>query len=210
MRQFYQQHVFPHVLDRVMQIDSLSQARQQLLTPIVGHVVEIGFGTGLNVPYYGAGVLSLTTVDPNEGVSRLAEPRMDQAEFPIVQKLLSAERLPFEDHSVDAVVSTWTLCSIPDVAQALQEIRRVLKPNGVFHFVEHALSPHQKTARWQHRLTPIQKVVADGCHLDRDMAALVTDAGFRWLEQHAFNAKGVPPIGRYMLLGRVTPTGSAV
>lgn len=205
MRAFYNQHIFPHILDRVMQIDSMSEARARLLAPIGGHVVEIGFGTGLNVAYYGAGVKSLTTVDPNQGVGRLAERRMDQATFPIQHKLLSAEQLPFDDASVDTLVSTWTLCSIPDVAQALQEIRRVLKPNGIFHFVEHARSPRAEIAKWQTRLTPIQKVVADGCHLDRDMFALVKAAGFELIEQHTFDAQGVPSIGRFMVLGRATP-----
>ena len=205
MRAFYNQHIFPHILDRVMQIDSMSEARARLLAPIGGHVVEIGFGTGLNVAYYGAGVKSLTTVDPNQGVGRLAERRMDQATFPIQHKLLSAEQLPFDDASVDTLVSTWTLCSIPDVAQALQEIRRVLKPNGIFHFVEHARSPNAEIAKWQTRLTPIQKVVADGCHLDRDMFALVKAAGFELIEQHTFEAQGVPSIGRFMVLGRATP-----
>ena len=207
MRAFYNQHIFPHILDRVMQIDSMSEARARLLAPIGGHVVEIGFGTGLNVAYYGSGVKSLTTVDPNQGVGRLAERRMDQATFPIQHKLLSAEQLPFDDASVDTLVSTWTLCSIPDVAQALQEIRRVLKPDGVFHFVEHARSPRAEIAKWQTRLTPIQKVVADGCHLDRDMFALVKAAGFELIEQQTFEAQGVPSIGRFMVMGRATPRG---
>ena len=207
MRAFYNQYIFPHILDRVMQIDSMSEARTRLLAPISGHVVEVGFGTGLNVAYYGAGVKSLTTVDPNQGVGRLAEHRMDQAAFPIQHKLLSAEKLPFDDASVDTLVSTWTLCSIPDVAQALQEIRRVLKPDGVFHFVEHARSPDAQIAKWQTRLTPIQKVVADGCHLDRDMFALVKAAGFELIEQQTFEAQGVPSIGRFMVMGRATPRG---
>jgi ubiquinone/menaquinone biosynthesis C-methylase UbiE len=209
MWQLYHRHIFPHILDRVMQLDSLSDARQQLLAGVSGHVIEIGFGTGLNIPYYTSAVLSLTTVDPNEYVGRLAERRMDQAPFPIQQRRLSAERMPFEDGSVDAVVSTWTLCSIPHVAQALREIRRILKPNGVFHFVEHSLSPYPSTARWQRRLTPVQLMLADGCHLDRDMVALVEQAGFEWLEQQTFNAKQVPAIGRWMVLGRARPSHQA-
>lgn len=205
MRKFYNEHIFPHILDRVMQIDSMSEARRRLLAPITGHVVEIGFGTGLNVAYYGSGVKSLTTVDPNEGVGRLAERRINRADFPILHRLLSAEKLPFDDQSVDTLVSTWTLCSIPDVAQALQEIRRVLKPDGVFHFVEHARSPNAQIAKWQTRLTPIQKVVADGCHLDRDMFALVKAAGFELVEQQSFDAADVPSIGRYMVMGRAIP-----
>ena len=205
MFKLYSERIFPHVLDRVMQIASLTELRQQLISPISGHVVEIGFGTGLNLPFYGASVLSLTTVDPNAGVAKLAEQRMQNIRFPIQQKLISAERLPFEDASVDTVVSTWTLCSIPDVASALQEIKRILKPDGVFHFVEHGLSAKPKVARWQHRLTPIQKVVADGCHLNRDMVTLINQAGFTWLECQQHDVGGVPSIGNPMTLGRVTP-----
>lgn len=206
MLKFYSEQIFPHVLDRVMQIDSLTELRQQLISPISGHVVEIGFGTGLNLPFYGAGVLSLTTVDPNAGVAKLAAQRMQHIHFPIQQKLISAERLPFDDDSVDTVVSTWTLCSIPDVARALQEIKRILKPDGVFHFVEHGLSDKPKVARWQHRLTPIQKIVADGCHLNRDMVALINHAGFTWVECQQHDVVGVPNIGNPMTLGRVTPS----
>lgn len=205
MRQLYNQYVFPHILDRVMQVDSLTDARQQLLAHVKGHVVEVGFGTGLNVPFYGPEVLSLTTIDPSESNTKLADQRINQVDFPVMQKLLSAETLPFKDASVDAVVSTWTLCSIPNVEQALQEIRRILKPDGIFHFVEHALSPNGKTAIWQHRLTPIQKMVADGCHLDRDMVKLIEAAGFSWIDKYGFNAAGVPKIGRYMVMGRATP-----
>ena len=205
MFKLYSERIFPHVLDRVMQIASLTELRQQLISPISGHVVEIGFGTGLNLPFYGASVLSLTTVDPNAGVAKLAERRMQNINFLIQQKLISAERLPFPDASVDTVVSTWTLCSIPDVASALQEIKRILKPDGVFHFVEHGLSAKPKVARWQHRLTPIQKIVADGCHLNRDMVALINQAGFSWLECQQHDVAGVPSIGNPMTLGRVTP-----
>ncbi len=206
MLKFYAERIFPHVLDRVMQIDSLTELRQQLISPISGHVVEIGFGTGLNLPFYGAGVLSLTTVDPSVGVAKLAALRMQNIRFLIQQKLISAERLPFEDASVDTVVSTWTLCSIPDVERALQEIKRILKPEGVFHFVEHGLSDKPTVARWQHRLTPIQKIVADGCHLNRDMVALINQAGFTWIECQQHDVVGVPNIGNPMTLGRVTPS----
>ncbi len=202
---FYAEQIFPHILDRAMRVRSMFELRAQLLTPISGHVVEIGFGTGLNLPFYGAGVLSLTTVDPNAGVAKLAEQRIKDVNFPIHQKLISAERLPFEDASVDTVVSTWTLCSIPDVASALAEIKRILKPDGVLHFVEHGLSKKPNIARWQQRLTPIQKVVGDGCHLDRDMVALIDQAGFSWLECQQHDVVGVPSLFNPMTLGRVKP-----
>ena len=202
MKAFYQQKVFPVILDHVMQIGSMMAARQKLLANVSGHVVEVGFGTGLNLPFYGAGVLSLTAVDPNQGMNRLADPRIAQAPFPVTHRQLSAEKMPFDTDSVDAVVSTWTLCSIPDVGAALAEIRRILKPTGTFYLVEHGLSPNHQLAKWQHRLTPIQKVVADGCHLDRDIKQIVEQAGFEWIQCEHFNAQKLPHLFSWMTLGQ--------
>jgi len=201
MKELYQQKVFPVILDHVMQFDSMMEARQKLLADVAGHVVEVGFGTGLNLPFYGKGVLSLTAVDPNQGMNRLAEPRIAQAKFPVMHRQISAEKMPFESDSVDAVVSTWTLCSIPDVNAALAEIKRILKPTGTFYLVEHGLSPNRQLAKWQNRLTPVQKVIADGCHLNRDMKKIVEQAGFEWVQCEHFNAKNLPNIFSWMTLG---------
>lgn len=201
MKELYQHKVFPVILDHVMQFDSMMEARQKLLADVAGHVVEVGFGTGLNLPFYGKGVLSLTAVDPNQGMNRLAEPRIAQAKFPVMHSQISAEKMPFESDSVDAVVSTWTLCSIPDVNAALAEIKRILKPTGTFYLVEHGLSPNRQLAKWQNRLTPVQKVIADGCHLNRDMKKIVEQAGFEWVQCEHFNAKNLPNIFSWMTLG---------
>lgn len=201
MKALYSQKIFPVILDHVMQFDSLMAARKKLLTDVAGHVVEVGFGTGLNLPFYGEGVLSLTAVDPNQGMNRLAEPRIAQAKFPVMHRQLSAEKMPFETDSVDAVVSTWTLCSIPDVNAALAEMRRILKPTGSLYLVEHGLSPNRQLAKWQNRLTPVQKVVADGCHLNRDIKKIVEEAGFEWVQCEHFNAQKLPNIFSWMTLG---------
>ena len=202
MKELYKHKIFPVILDQVMQFDSLMEARQRLLSHVSGHVVEVGFGTGLNLPFYGAGVLSLTAVDPNQGMNRLAEPRIAQVQFPVTHRQISAEKMPFESDSVDAVVSTWTLCSIPDVNAALAEIRRILKPTGTFYLVEHGLSPNRQLATWQNRLTPVQKVIADGCHLNRDMKKIVAQAGFEWIECEHFNAQKLPHLFSWMTLGQ--------
>ena len=202
MKALYTQKIFPVILDHVMQLDSFTQARQQLLSGVTGHVVEVGFGTGLNLPFYGAGVLSLTAVDPNHGMNRLADPRIAQAKFPVSHRQLSAEKMPFETDSVDAVVSTWTLCSIPDVNAALAEIRRILKPTGMFYLVEHGLSPNIQLAKWQNRLTPVQKILADGCHLNRDIKKIVEQAGFEWVQCRHFNAAKVPHLFSWMTMGQ--------
>lgn len=202
---FYSRRVFPHILDWLMSQPAFSQAREELLANVHGDVLEIGFGTGLNLAYYPAAVGSLTTVDVNPGVHRLAEKRLEASRLPVKFALISGENLPMPDASFDAVVSTWTLCSIPDVASALREIRRVLKPGGHFYFVEHGLSPEPRIARWQRRLTPLQKIIADGCHLDRDHLQLIADAGMKVIEKKQFLADGLPAVGAFMTLGIAEP-----
>ncbi len=197
----YSRHVFPYVLDWLMSQPAFTQARAELLADIAGNVLEIGFGTGLNLSHYPTTVNQLTTVDVNPGVHRLAEKRLADAAIPVRFALISGENLPMADASFDAVVSTWTLCSIPDVESALQEVRRVLKPGGKFYFVEHGLSPDTKIAKWQHRLTPVQKIIADGCHLNRDHLALISAAGLEVVEKRQFQAQGLPAVGAFMTLG---------
>ena len=197
----YSRHVFPHLLDWIMSQPAFMAARAELLEPVKGDVLEIGFGTGLNLGYYPETVDTLTTVDVNPGVHRLAEKRLAKTRLPVKFELVSGERLPMPDNSYDAVVSTWTLCSIPDVVSALREIRRVLKPEGRFYFVEHGLSPDPSIAKWQHRLTPVQKVIADGCHLNRDTLALVRQAGMTTESYRQFEAEGLPAVGAFMTLG---------
>lgn len=197
----YSRHIFPHMLDWIMSQPAFSAAREELLATVEGDVLEIGFGTGLNLAYYPETVDTLTTVDVNPGVHRLAEKRLASSSLPVKFELISGEHLPMPDNSYDAVVSTWTLCSIPDVLSALKEIRRVLKPDGKFFFVEHGLSPDPSIAKWQHRLTPIQKVIGDGCHLNRDTLKLIEQAGMKTQSYRQFEAEGLPAIGAFMTLG---------
>ncbi len=201
---FYSRHVFPYLLDLVMRQPAFTAARAELLKDIQGDVLEIGFGTGLNLAHYPAG-LDLTTVDVNPGVHRLAEKRMHNSTVRVQHLVLNGEQLPMADACFDAVVSTWTLCSIAEVDKALREVRRVLKPEGRFYFVEHGLSPDPQIAKWQHRLTPVQKCIADGCHLDRNILALIQEAGFEILQSRNFLAEGIPAVGSYMTLGQARP-----
>lgn len=138
--QFYQRRVFPHLLNQVMQTASLMDKRRELLLPIEGEVLEIGFGTGLNIPFYG-NVDTLYALEPNPDIYHLAVERVQHAPFNVKHVQSSAEKLPFADASLDHIVSTWTLCSIPQLDQALAEIYRVLKPTGTFHLVEHVKHP---------------------------------------------------------------------
>jgi ubiquinone/menaquinone biosynthesis C-methylase UbiE len=183
-----------------MRQDDLSELRRALLTDVRGEVLEIGFGTGLNLPHYPSEVKKLTTVDPNPGMSALAKKRIAASPIPVETLLLDAERLPFPDRSFDSVVSTWTLCSIPNIDQALREIHRVLKPSGRFFFLEHGLSHEAKVRKWQHRFTPLSKRFADGCHLNREIQLLIEEH-FKVVRLDRFYQKGAPKIAGYFYRG---------
>ncbi|WP_286714762.1 class I SAM-dependent methyltransferase [Acinetobacter sp. UBA2581] len=200
---FYQQHIFPHLLNQVMQTPFLMDLRRKLLLPITGEVLEIGFDTGLNLPFYQA-VDKVYALEPNPDIFKLAEQRISQSPFAVEQIQARAEALPFAENSLENIVSTWTLCSIPDLHQSLHEIYQALKPGGHFHLVEHVLNrEHLNIQRLQHLLTPIQKKVADGCHLNRDIETALLEAGFDLDEVHYIDAEGIPKIGQRMLLARV-------
>ena len=180
--------------------------RQQVLSPVSGQVLEIGFGTGLNLAYYPDTVSSLTVIDPNPGMAKLAGPRLAQATLPITSQSLRGEALSMADNSFDWVVCTWTLCSIANTGQALQEIRRVLKPGGKFTFIEHGLSSDPNLQIWQHRLTPLQRQIADGCHINRSISDLITQ--FLTLEKlDTFYAAGLPKVFGYFYQGVAVKTG---
>lgn len=201
--QFYQRRVFPHLLNQVMQTASLMDKRRELLLPIEGEVLEIGFGTGLNIPFYG-NVDVLYALEPNPDIYHLAVERVQHAPFHVRHVQAHAEKLPFADQSLDHVVSTWTLCSIARLDQALAEIYRVLKPTGTLHLVEHVKHPNSvKIQSLQTLLTPIQKRIGDGCHLNRDIERSLQQAKFKFIEKQYFDAEGIPSIAQKMLMARV-------
>ena len=201
--QFNQRRVFPHLLNQVMQTASLMDKRRELLLPIEGEVLEIGFGTGLNIPFYG-NVDVLYALEPNPDIYHLAVERVQHAPFHVRHVQAHAEKLPFADQSLDHVVSTWTLCSIARLDQALAEIYRVLKPTGTLHLVEHVKHPNSvKIQSLQTLLTPIQKRIGDGCHLNRDIERSLQQAKFKFIEKQYFDAEGIPSIAQRMLMARV-------
>ncbi len=200
----YQQFIFPRLLDRMMQGDPFSTYRRSLLADVSGDVLEIGFGTGLNLAHYPGRVQRLTTVDPNAGMNPLARRRIEAGAIAVDQQLLSSEALPMAAESFDSVVSTWTLCSIAQVEQALGEVWRVLRPGGRFFFIEHGLAADDpKLQRWQHRVNPLQNLLGDGCNLNRDMAALVRQM-FPNTVVDQFYMENMPKIGGYMYRGVAT------
>lgn len=199
---YYQQHIFPHILNQVMQVPSLMESRAELLKSIQGDVLEIGFGTGLNIPFYQA-VDTLYALEPNADIFHLARERIFKAPFLVQHLQASAEKLPFADYSLDHVVSTWTMCSIANLDQALAEIRRVLKPTGTLHLVEHIEYHDNDTLKkLQNLLTPVQKIIADGCHLNRNIELLLLNAGFQFTQKSYYDAEGIPHIGRRMFFAR--------
>jgi ubiquinone/menaquinone biosynthesis C-methylase UbiE len=171
--------VVPHLVDRFANMSTDVQAmRRQVCEPLTGEIAEVGFGTGHNLPYLPPAVTKVHAVDPSEVSQRLARKRLDDSPVEVTFDGLDGEALPYDDDRFDAVLMTLTLCTIPDPVAALREIRRVLRPGGTLHSVEHGLAPDPSVRRWQRRLEPIQKRVAGGCHLTRDPVRLLQDAGF--------------------------------
>jgi ubiquinone/menaquinone biosynthesis C-methylase UbiE len=196
--------IFPTLIDRVMSGDDFASYRREILADATGSVLEIGFGTGLNLAYYpNDRVQKITTIDVNPGMNRLAQTRIATSPISVDYQVLNGEKLPMADATFDTVVSTWTLCSIKDVESAISEIYRVLKPGGKFLFIEHGLSIEPKIQTWQHRLTPIQKIIADGCHLDREIKSLIADR-FANLAIKEFYTPNKPKIGAYFYQGVAT------
>lgn len=199
---FYQQRIFPHLLNQVMQTPSMMDGRAELLGKVRGEVLEIGFGTGLNLPFYQE-VDQVYALEPNRDVYQLAQKRAFDAPFHVQHIQASAEKLPFADHSVENIVSTWTMCSIANLEKAIQEIYRVLKPQGTLHLIEHVQYHDNNTLKkLQDLLTPIQKVIADGCHLNRNIELELLNANFKFSEKYYFDAEDLPKIGRRMFMAR--------
>jgi ubiquinone/menaquinone biosynthesis C-methylase UbiE len=189
----WREHVVPRFTDVMLGTNEVRGHRQEVITGLRGEVVEIGFGSGLNVPLYPADVEMVYAIEPSEVGRKLAAKRVAASRVPIRFVGLDGQDLPLDGESVDAALSTFTLCTIPDVTRALDELRRVLRPGGRFHFLEHGLCPEPATARWQHRLNGLQQRFAGGCNLDRPIDQLVREAGFQIQELRNAWFRGPPP-----------------
>ncbi len=200
---FYSEVIIPQGLEWVMSQPVFADYRRQLLAEVSGQVLEIGFGTGLNLSHYSENVAKLIAIDANKGMKKFVQKRIDAANMKVALEILNGENLPMEDNSFDSVVCTWTLCSIRKVEKAIEEIHRVLKPGGKFFFIEHGLSEEDKVKVWPNRLTPIQKIIADGCHLNRNMEQLVGNK-FSNLTLSRFYAPNLPKFIGYMYQGIAT------
>ncbi len=198
---FYSDVIFPRLCDLLLNRPLVARHRRQLLATVCGDVLEVGFGTGLNLPHYPAQVRRITTVDPNAGMQRLAQQRVRRSKIEVDQRVLNGERLPFESDHFDCAVSTFTLCSIENVGQALSEVYRVLKLGGRFLFLEHGLSPEPSVQKWQRRLNWLERSLADGCRLDRNIKELVTAQPFSSVEVEEFYLQRTPKTHGYLYRG---------
>jgi ubiquinone/menaquinone biosynthesis C-methylase UbiE len=198
---FYSHVVVPLLCDLGLDRPFVATYRRELLAQARGNILEIGFGTGLNLPYYPPDVGKVTAVDPNVGMYRRARGRIKRAGVEVDRRVLGGERLPFEDGTFDCAVSTFTLCSIEGAAQALREVYRVLKVGGEFLFLEHGLSPQANVRKWQRRLNWVQMRLAGGCRLDRDMRALVSAQPFSSVMMGEFYLEKTPKTHGYLYRG---------
>jgi ubiquinone/menaquinone biosynthesis C-methylase UbiE len=191
---FYNDHILPHVINLAMRNRELLPYRERVLAQAHGRVLEIGIGSGLNLPLYGPRVEAILGLDPSSRLIAMAQDASNRSNVPVTLINGSAQAIPIDASSIDTLVTTWTLCSILDADAALQEMRRVLKPDGQLLFVEHGTAPEESIRKWQNRLTPVWKRIGGGCHLNRPIRALIEDAGFRMIRLNTGYANGPRPL----------------
>ncbi len=192
---WYRDRMLPRIIDKAMRAPDYEPVRARVVGGLDGQVLEIGFGSGHNVPHYPASVTRVLAVDPATAGRKLGAERVKQSPVPVEFAGLDAERLPAADGSVDHVLSTWTLCTVPDPARALAEIARVLRPGGSLHFAEHGLSPDARVAGRQRFFTPVQKIVFGGCHLDRPIDQLIRASGLELGQLDTYYLPGPKAVG---------------
>jgi len=202
---FYARHVLPRLTDLVMRNKADAEERAKLIPLASGVVLEVGIGSALNLSFYRSSVEKVYGVDPSRELWNIGRRRVEAAPFPVEFLHCSAERIPLDDAVVDTVVSTWTLCTIPDATLVLSEIKRVLKPEGQLLFIEHGLAPDRGVQAWQDRLTPAWKRIAGGCHMNHKIDRLIGDAGFHFRRIDRGYASG-PRILAYLYKGVAAPS----
>lgn len=202
---FYERRVLPRVLDFGMRQKQLVPLREALVGAAEGRVLEIGIGSGRNLPFYRRDLEAVIGVDPSPELLAMARRHVSWVHFPVQLREGGAEALPLDDATIDSAVTTWSLCSVADPACVLAEVRRVLRPGGALLFIEHGRAPEAGVRRWQDRLTPIWRRLAGGCHLNRPIAELIQGAGFRLAElETGYLVKGPRP-GTWHYRGRAVP-----
>lgn len=203
----YADQVLPRAMDVLMRAGELTAVRARAAAGLCGVVLEVGFGSGLNVAHYPPAITRVLAVDPARTGRKLAARRVSESAVPIDYIGLDGQALPLPADSVDHALTTWTLCTIPDVARAVREISRVLRPGGTLHFVEHGRSPDVTVARWQDRLNPVQRRLAGGCHLNRPIDTLIAENGLHLTSLDTYYLRGLKPVS-YTFEGVATKTAS--
>jgi len=199
---FYTDVIIPLLYDSSMDSTKINEGRKSILSKITEEeILEIGFGTGININYYPDNVKKIIGIDVNKGMLNQFIKKSDNGKIVIELMNQNGESLPFADNSLSAVVSTYTLCTIKKIDSALKEVHRILKPGGKYYFLEHGLADNPRTQKWQHRLNPIQNIWAGGCNLNRDIKSLISDAGFNFIELKNYYMKRDPKIVGYMYEG---------
>lgn len=202
---FYEERILPHLVNLAMRNHRLLPYRERVIAGAEGRVLEVGIGSGLNLPFYGAQVREVLGLDPAPRLIAMAHRAAQEAAIPVTFLEGSAEAIPLDDASVDTIVVTWTLCSIPDAGHAVHEMRRVLKPVGQLLFVEHGRAPEPGVCRWQDWLTPVWKRISGGCHLNRPIRTLIDSNGFAMAQIETGYMKGPRPMA-FLYEGRARPT----
>ncbi len=191
----YEQYVLPHLIDYTCGMGAVMKTRKQIVPLAEGRVLEIGIGSGLNLSFYDPAKVSVIVgVDPSAAIQKLAQQRAAQISIPVEMVALELGQIQAADASFDSIVCTFTLCTIPDAGAALKEMRRVLKPGGKLLFSEHGLAPDLPVVRWQNLITPLWKPFSGGCHLNRDIPALIRAAGFSIEQLDSSYLKGPRPM----------------
>jgi ubiquinone/menaquinone biosynthesis C-methylase UbiE len=201
---FYDRRVLPWLIELCMRNKEARRYRERVIPQATGRVLEVGVGSGLNIPFYGTTVDHLFALEPSPELRKMAGRRTRGARFTVEFLDRSAEEIPLERGSVDTVVTTWTLCTIPDAIGALREMKRVLKPGGLLLFVEHGLAPDASVQAWQHRLNPLWNRIGGGCNLNRKIDELIVRSGFRLAELETEYVKGLKPMS-FTYSGRAVP-----
>jgi SAM-dependent methyltransferase len=191
----YTRYMFPWILEWTLSNPEVQEERKRALAGVQGRVLEIGFGTGLNLPHYPPEVTKLAALDPEAPLAGRVAKRIAESGIQVERfQMDAAQRLPVAEHCFDSVVSTFTMCTIPDLEGALSEAHRVLKPGGRFFFLEHGRSEDPGTAKWQDRLNPLQRIIGAGCNINRPIDVYITAAGFEIRTLDRFQMAGTSPI----------------
>ena len=199
---FYDRVILPELINFACGLPQVGQQRKQIIPQAYGRVLEVGFGSGLNLPFYNyENIELLFALEPSDGMRRKSRSLLEKYPLEYQWLDLEAEQIPLEDNSVDCVVLTYTLCSIPGWQNAFQQMRRVLKPDGILLFSEHGLAPDKAVQKWQHRLNPAWNVMAGGCHLNRDIPRFLRESGFNIQEINEGYLPRAPRVASYNYRG---------